>query len=384
MSAPSAWPQLVPPSVTYCTMPPVTEWDAPLAESAYRVPVPVLLFLNASYPYNSTGLTIIDLNLCARGYVFLGIVILGALLGVISLACLLTLITVNAKENYLRKLLFTLLALVGLTRMIYCAIEYSNIVRATTYRELFDATNTGNVLTFPMNALSDLLQSFIDFILTFFWLDMLNHSVLTARYSKWIPLCVVASVCVIGLVCVSLDFDEVDIRKRYHHLYVRTLAFSASLLLFSAVLHTGVVISLLRKMLQAEMRDMIMGSALRKQVFLVSFICLASMVCMIGRAIVLIGRVSNVAYFVNGPLSFANPDFAAAYFIGLLNLPPMAVAVAFFLLTLELLPERQQRGGWMDVRDSAGPSLTPRGSIKSPRSNPVVTPRASLLQGLSV
>jgi hypothetical protein len=337
----SVWPYVAPPSVTYCRLPPVTSWEEPLSQAIFSIPIPYLLFQNSSFPYNSTGLVVTDSHFCARGYVYLGVIVTGVFLFLISAACLAYLIWSHPYENTLRKVLFLLLSVIGFSRMAYCAIGSKRLSECKTWHEIVDLTPFVIFTTFSVTALSDILQSYTDFILTFFWLVMLNRRELESVPAKLIAVAVVVITSITGIVCIAVDYNQVAVDRHYSHgnLYIRTLSFTGALLLVSALLHTAVVISLLHKMIRLGVREVVMRPSLRKQIILVAIICCASVICMVGRAVVLLGRVTNVEYFVTGPLSFANPDFTAAYFIGFLNMPALAVAVSFFVLTLELIRE---------------------------------------------
>ncbi len=335
------WPYIAPPSVTYCQLPPVTSWEAPLSEAVFKLPIPFLLFQNASFPYNSTGLVVTDIHFCAPGYIYFGVIVTGIFLFLISGACLAYLIRWYRHQNTLRKLLFGLLSFIGLSRFIFCSVAYQRLSEFHTFREIFDGMVFLVHATIPLTASSDIVQSYIDFLLTFFWLDMLYPQIMASLAGKLVPILLALAASITGVVCIALDYHDIVVDHRYSrgNLYIRTLSFTGALLLVSALLHTAVVISLLRKMLRVGLQDVLMSPSLRKQIILVAIICCASVICMVGRAVVLLGRVTNVEYFVTGPLSFANPDFTAAYFIGFLNMPALAVAVSFFVLTVEMVRE---------------------------------------------
>ena len=335
------WPNIIPSSVTYCHVPPVSEWENPLTEAIYKIPIPFLLFQNGTYPYNRTGVIVTDIHFCAPGYVYFGVIVTGIFLFLISGACLAYLFLRHRHENHLRKVLFALLTFIGLSRFVFCGIAYSRFSRFHNFRDIFSGMSFLIHSTIPLTASSDIVQSYIDFLLTFFWLDMLYPKFLATAIGRWLPIVMALATSVAGVVCIGLDYHDIVDEHQYDNgnLYYRTLSFTGILLLLSAVLHTAVVISLLRRMLRVGFRQLGMSPALRRQITMVAIICCASVFCMVGRAIVLLGRVTKVQSFVTGAMSFANPDFTASYFIGFLNMPPLAVAVAFFILTIEMARE---------------------------------------------
>ena len=286
-----------------------------------------------------------DFHLCSFGFSFLIEAVSAALLFLVSTVCILRLQVAFPTSHHARKILFVLLALVGGIRAIYNALASNKVMGLEMYLDTLNMIPWFLKTNIPVNAVSDLLVAFVDFLLSFFWLDVMYHRVVRSRVGLMLQgmLFLVSSLAL--AFTLYLDYDDVVVKKVYNNgnAYYRSLSYLVGLLFVSGLLHIVVVVLLLFSMFRVT-RDLtiFLDPKMRHHVVLVAVIGFVSAVCLLVRATILLGRVALVQEYVSGALSFDNPTFTTVYYVLMMNLPCIVVAVAFAVMTNKLIQDENR------------------------------------------
>lgn len=312
-------------------------------------------------------LDLIDLNFCAKGYLFPIVTMMSLLLLIISTYSGVRLQLSCPRSHTHRKTLFALLVAVGIIRGVYSMIATIYISHVTTVGSAIPTMEFLMNSLIPVNALSDLLTAAVDFLLTFFWLTVLGHKVLDHKYSRSAPIAAMVLFTIIGFVCFGVDFHRLNAEPRNPDIYSLTLGYIAVLLFSSAFLHFVTVVLLLMR-LAAMDEQHTLSPKLRRHFIRVSIIGAVSTACWLFRGVVLIGRAAKVPAFVDGKMSFENPSFTAIYFCLFMNVPCCVVALSFLQLSLELFKRQSDNEVVIIGSGPRSRRYKPEDAVRSPLS----------------
>ncbi len=334
------------PESQYCPLPSTIDgWLLPLSVSekwAAKYPLLVVVGNRTDCPY-STCLE--DLHLCSFGFSFLIEAVSAAFLFLISFVYLIRLQLLFPASHHHRKTLFVLLALVGGVRGVYNALASHKVMQVTIFLDTINIIPWFLKTNVPVNAVSDLLVAFVDFFLSFFWLDVMYPKAMRSR----VGIILQGSLFVVSATALAatldMDYHDVVVLAEYNNgnAYYRSLSFLVGLLILSGLMHIVVVVLLLHSMFNLTRElSVFVDLKLRYHVFLVATIGFVSAVCLTVRAAILLGRVTGVSEYVVGGLSFDNPTFTTVYYVVMMNLPCIVVAVAFALMTQKLIQDDER------------------------------------------
>lgn len=310
---------------------------------------------------------VINANFCAYGYTFILEAITGYLLSAIAMGCFIALV-VRTSRHTNRKLLFFLLFTVGVTRGLFGHLAANRIGLVNSYYEMNHYIGWFFDWTIPLSMLGDLLMSYLDFLLTFFWLQFIAPRWSRSHWGTFVPVASVMLTLLISIVVFLTDWHQLhsdnegnndgvnieagsDRDDAYNggNIYYRSLAYISSLLLVSSVLHSIVVVRLLRDLITHQAALQELSPKMRQNMTAVGVIGFLSVLSGIMRGVVLLGHISRLSIFLDGQLSFDNPEFFTVYLIGFMNMPCLAICVAFFHLSWKLISS-----GEMDDDDCIG------------------------------
>lgn len=332
------------PASRYCPLPTTADgWFSPMSTNQkWAATYPLLVVVANSTTCPDQVLCLEDFHLCSFGFSFLVEAISAGCLFCIAFVFLVRLQLLFPRSHHHRKTLFVLLALVGGVRGVYNGMASVKVQQATTFFDTIAIIPWFLKTNVPVNAVSDLLVAFVDFFLSFFWLDVMHPKAMRSRVGLVLQGSLFVVTATALAVTLSLDYHDVIILQQYNHgnAYYRSLAFLVGLLLVSGLLHIVVVCLLLHSMFNLTRElSVFVDLKLRYHVLLVAIIGFVSAVCLTVRAAVLLGRVARVDEYVNGKLSFDNPTFTTVYYVVMMNLPCIVVAVAFALMTQKLIQD---------------------------------------------
>jgi hypothetical protein len=313
-----------------------------------------------------------DGYMCSFGFSFLAESITSFLLMVISLGCFIRLQTSFPHSHHARKVLFVLLVVVGVIRGVYNAVASRKIMQVSMYIDTIDMIPWFFKTNIPVNAVCDLLVAYIDFMLTFFWLDIMYHKFVRSRLGVALQISLFLASSVALACTLGLDYDEVITRREFNggNIYHRSLAFLVFLFIISGVMHIAVVGLLVWSMFRMTGDiTLFMDRKMRLNILIVATIGFVSAICLLLRAGVLIGRLSWNEFYVTGRISLDNPTFTTIYYILMMNLPCIVVALAFAILTHKLIvDEGRAREDNDGTRDSL--IITSPGGVVGTASGP--------------
>ena len=360
----------------YCPLPSsVDGWLGAMSTSdkwTSKYPLIVVLGVEASC---TDYICVENFHLCSFGFSFLVEAISAGLLFLVSMFCIIRLQLAFPKSHHARKILFVLLALVGGIRAVYNAVASNKVMALSMYMDTLDMIPWFLKTNIPVNAVSDLLVAFVDFLLSFFWLDVMYHRVVRSRLGLMLQAVLFLASSAALAVTLEMDYTDVIDRHEYNggNAYYRSLSYLVGLLVVSGLLHITVVLLLLYSMFRVT-RDLsiFLDPKMRHHIILVAVIGFVSAVCLLVRAAVLLGRVSGAEEYVNGALSFDNPVFTTVYYVLMMNLPCIVVAIAFAVMTQKLIQdESREREDNYGTRDSL---LLQSGHINAKSSSPFDRP----------
>ena len=331
-----------------------------------------------------------DAYLCSYGFSFLAEAITSFLLLVIAVGCVVRLQVSYPHSHHPRKILFVLLAIVGLVRGIYNAMASQKVMALDMYIDTLDIIPWFLKTNVPVNAICDLLVAYIDFMLTFFWLDIMYHRFVRSRLGVGLQAVLFLTSSVALAITLGLDYDDVVNKHEFNdgNIFYRSVSYLVGLFFISGLMHIAVVVLLVYTMFRVTGDiTVFMDRKMRLNILIVAVIGFVSAVCLLIRAAVLLGRVTWTQRYVTGIISLDNPTFTTVYYVVMMNLPCIVVAVAFAVLTHKLITEesreREDNVGTRDSLIASSPVLTTAsGTYGGERSSTVrVGPRSPLVVG---
>lgn len=298
---------------------------------------------------------LLPLTACFRGYgwTFFAVGITSLLLG---LTCaIVTWILLG--EAWQRVFLYALVAVSGLTRGIFCLVATGKLYSIDRVGDLYRHSDWFLDYLLPVNAAADLVASWVDLLLAFFWMRAMGNAG-PSRPIVFGGLCTASTALLIA--CIAVDAPHLQrIKERAQtdrdagiELWYMTLLFVALLMTVTALVHSVTVTYLL---VQFVRRGLLRFRELRLAVTRISAIALVTMVACVMRGVVLLLRLFRVYTFEAGVLSFNDPRWTAAYYLGLVTVPAVVVCVAYGPIVLERLRSRLVgEGSYRCFRDEEG------------------------------
>jgi hypothetical protein len=353
----------------YCPLPTTDRWFAHLTGmDLWAQNFPLIRVDTRNDSSCEIAVAVSQAHICAFGYTFLLECIFGFVLFMLAGAGLLRLQLSFPFSQWSRKIMFLLLLTTGAVRGILNAVACAkimevgmliNLVVPVSVIPLFNAliefldpslgviSDQTAILTWflqttlPVNAASDLLVAFVDFTITSFWLDVLYHR-LTRNPSAMALQSVLATALLATFAyLLQRDYNELISNHNFNtgNVYFRSLSFLSAVLILFGLLHMYVVALVVRTMYCFESVRSIplfQTKRLRRNMMMVAVTGLLSAGCLLFRGITLVGRLCGNYTFFQGILSLENPAFTTIYFVVLMNVPCLAVMVAFGILTFKL------------------------------------------------
>jgi hypothetical protein len=306
---------------------------------------PILLMI-AEYERNPTidywryEFPLIPFSICFRayGWVFFAIALVS------FLACILCAIGVHLlwRDQWQRKTLYGLFFGGNLIRGVLCALCFAQLRAIKTPMDMKGHSEFFLRYLLPVGAEADLWVAWVDVLLTWFWIQAQRQS--PSHRSPW-PLIVAAGVSQIMLgACVIYDYLQLDDLKKDAfqsankglQIWGATLIFVGFVLTTTAVLHVAAALALLYRFKESYV---FRNSSFRLQLFKIGAITATTMLCCILRGMSVLFRYKS-GVFQEGYLSFNSANFTAVYFLVLIPVPTVVIAVAYFSLALDGIRER--------------------------------------------
>lgn len=267
-----------------------------------------------------------DPHVCTYGYSFIVSAILGGVLAVLAGYCLLVLLRRFPGSHVNRKLLFATLFLIGGIRGGF-SIYYLFILGSV--RSTLDMARSQDLFlrtVIPQVAVTDVMTSFVDFLLTIFWLKVLRA---TMSVPKWVMVAIGLVIC--GTLAAILAVDMSDALITFD----RTFIFIGVILGVSAVLHFVVIVNVAFKLYTFRY---IVSPTLNWHFYRVLSIAGATMICWFVRSIALFLHKSIPP---TSSFSLEDATFTLIYFDILMVLPIIVIAGVFWRLSMGLIESQQ-------------------------------------------
>lgn len=288
---------------------------------------------------------LVNAHFCTYGYTFILEAISGYLLAALALFCFAALVYRTPRHIH-RKALFFLLFTVGVVRGLFGQLGCNRIAKVDVYYDISMYIDWFFDWTIPLNMLGDLLTAYVDFLLTFFWLQFVAPRWSKGHWGTFVPIACCTITALLGFLVFVTDYHDLHADDDYNsgNIYARSLGYISALLLFSSLLHSVVVVKLLYDMLYHKEMVEEMSPRMRRNMVVVGVIGFISVLSGVMRGIVLLGHVSGEEIFVKGRLSFDDPTFFTVYIIGFMNAPCIAICLSFFVLSWRLIAARVMTG----------------------------------------
>lgn len=259
---------------------------------------------------------------------------------------------VTRNDPWHRPLLYVLMTVAAAIRTVFGAISWYKLTTVSIrLDELAVSRDFFSVAVVPVNASADLVSSYVDVLLAQFWIQAAMQQ---PTLLKWpLPLFMVVSLAVFIIVVVVDNehvqhyFDaalceqshDAQCRERSLHagkmMWRYTLFYIGLLMTVTAVIHVISIINVLYVMVKNDLHRI---PAMRPQIFRTLAIGGITATCCTLRGLMLVLRESMDhpgSPFFSGALSFNNPAFTLVYYVFVMNLPVIIVAVSFLRLHVD-------------------------------------------------
>lgn len=278
-----------------------------------------------------------DMCFCARGSVFIWFLVLSLAILLIASFMVYYVFTNNVSQATVhRRVLFVSLLGASIVRAIYSSISLHKIIQANTIDDVLQATRYFVLTLIPVMAISDYFGGLVDFAMAIFWYTVNTPG---RRYPiHWFVLSSIATLKVL-MMLVSADALAVsrDIDADPRYFYNATLWYISIMVFAGAVSHVVVGSKVIRTTLSTS-SDVVFWTRFKAMWPLFTIVFVTATTGFL-RALILFGRQLDVDLFVSGSLSLNNPSFTEFYFIAIMQLPPLVVALIAATMTAKSTKE---------------------------------------------
>lgn len=235
-----------------------------------------------------------------------------------------------------RKALFLCLLGASTVRLVYSSIGLHKVRQVRTMADVLVAGKFFVKTLVPVMSLSDWFTGLVDVVMAFFWYTIQSN--LEHFPTTWFALAMLGSGKILAMI-VAYDVDYVfkNFNSDPLHFFDELLWYIAVMVLVGALSHIVVAVAVIRSALRTS--SSVVWWSRFKALWPIFTIVVVTVASGLVRAGALIGRQTGVAYFYSGDMSFNNSTFTTVYFISIMQIPPLIVALIAATMTAKSAKE---------------------------------------------